>query len=106
MPVTAAVRARPLSAIVAPMIRNGTVLPIRWPQPACRNGAKAMPGSASTSRGWIPSESKPAPTMSNTSSSHITPTIPTTSTSPRTRSSELSMRAGREAVAAVIAYAG
>ena len=58
MTVTAAVRARPPSAIVKPSTRNGSVLPIRCPQPACRNGASAIPGRPSTSRGWMPSESR------------------------------------------------
>ena len=92
--VTAAVRARPPSAIVKPRIRNGTVLPIRWPQPACRNGASAMPGRPSTSRGWMPSESRPAPMMSTTSSAHMTTTIPMTSVSPRMRSSATGERVG------------
>ena len=39
MSVTSATRARPPSAIAAPIARNGTVLEMRWPKPTCRNGA-------------------------------------------------------------------
>ena len=88
MPVTAAVRMRPLSAIIPPRIRNGTVLPIRWPQPACRNGAKTMSGSVSASRGWMPLESRLRPATSSTSTTHMTATIAPTNAKPRTRSSE------------------
>src|SRR5215213_4832967 len=102
---TATVRARPPSAIVAPSTRNGIVLPIRWPQPACRNGAKAMSGSVSTSRGWMPFASRRAPAASRTSTTHINATIAPTSASPRTRSWRAGVRprAGSRAVAADMA---
>src|SRR5215210_7216687 len=97
---TAAVRARPPSATVAPSTTNGIVLPIRWPKPACRNGANAMSGSVSTSRGWIPLVSRSPPATSTISSAHITATIAPTRINPRRRSSGAGrLRCGSSAVA-------
>jgi hypothetical protein len=102
--VTAAVRASPPSAIVKPSTRNGIVLPIRWLQLACKNGANAIPGRPSTSPGWMPSLSRWAPSESTASSTHITTTIAATSASPRMRSWAAAERVvGVEATALVMA---
>jgi hypothetical protein len=54
MSVTAATRARPLSAMAAPRARKGIVFDARWPNPTWRNGASATPTSPSSVRGSMP----------------------------------------------------
>ena len=61
------------------------MLPIRWSQPACRNGANSTPSSPSSSRGSIPARSsRPPATWSITSTTHISAAIAATKANPRT----------------------
>src|SRR4051812_33286082 len=94
--VVAATRATPLSAIIPPSTRNGTVLPIRCPQPACRNGALAMPTIPSgASCGLIPYCSRSPPEIwSITSTTHMTAASPATTSSPVRRSSRRGVTSG------------
>ena len=82
--VTATTRPSPPTAIAKPSSRNGMVLPIRWSQPECRNGAKTTPSSPSISRGSIPPRSsRPPATSSIPSTTHISAAIAATNARPR-----------------------
>src|SRR5690606_21386096 len=71
------------TAIIAPIARRGTVLEIRWPKPAWRNGAVAMPTRPSAFRGVMPyASSAPPSTTSAISRTHIRPTMPASSFRP------------------------
>src|SRR5688572_11580195 len=69
-----------------PSTRNGIVLAIRCPKPACRNGEAAMPASPSASRGWMPALSRFPAATSIASTSHIRSTIAAITTKPPVRS--------------------
>src|SRR5215211_1597817 len=84
--VTAITRAAPLRAISTPITTNGTVLPIRWPKPAWRNGAVTMPIRPSVSCGSIPYWSSLwLSIVSTTSDTHITRTIRPMTAKPSSR---------------------
>ncbi len=83
--VTVATRTRPPIAIAQPSSTNGTVLPIRWSKPPCRNGAQTIPSRPSSSRGSIPFASRrPSTAWSKISTTHMRAAITATKMRPLT----------------------
>ena len=66
-------RASPPSSTRKPSTQNGSELLIRWSQPACRNGAVAMPPRPSISRARMPYRSSRSPLSWSTPSSSQRP---------------------------------
>ena len=90
--VASATRLAPLKAIAAPSTRNGSVLPIRWSKPPCRNGEATTPSSPSISRGSMPCESQfVLNTWSRISTTHMIATIPATNRMPVSREVRLGL---------------